>query len=102
MSDTVVPKRTYVLVWAALLVLLAATVGVAYIHLGWFNPVAALSIAVIKALIIALYFMHVRYSQRLVWVVAGAGVFWLAILFALSIGDYFTRGYLPAPSLWQP
>ncbi len=71
MSETVIPKRTYILVWAALLVLLAATVGVAYSH-------------------------------RLVWVVASAGLSWLAILFALSIGDYFTRGYLPTPSLWQP
>jgi cytochrome c oxidase subunit 4 len=102
MSEIVVPRKTYVMVWAALLMLLGLTVAVAYLHLGWANPVAAVGIAVIKATIIILYFMHVRYSPRLVWVFVGAGFFWLCILFALTFGDYLTRGYLPAPTIWQP
>jgi len=102
MSEIVVPRKTYVMVWAALLMLLGLTVAVAYLHLGWANPAAAVGIAVIQATIIILYFMPVRYSPRLVWVFVGAGFFWLCILFALTFGDYLTRGYLPAPTIWQP
>ena len=101
MSETVVPRKTYLAVWAVLLVLLGATVAVSYIHLGWFNPAAAVGIAGVKATIIILYFMHVRQSPRLIWVFVGAGFFWLSILFALTFGDYLTRGTLPAPTVWQ-
>src|SRR5262249_25433192 len=69
--------RTYIKVWAGLLILLALTVGAAYVHLGPFNTIAAVSIAVIKAAIIALYFMHLRRSPHLMWIFAGAGFFWL-------------------------
>ena len=100
MSESVVSKKTYVVVWTALLFLLAVTIVVAFFDLGVFNPLAAVSIAAVKAAIIILYFMHVRYSPRLVWVFVGAGFFWLAILFALSFGDYFTRSYLPPPAIW--
>jgi cytochrome c oxidase subunit 4 len=102
MSETIVPRKTYVTVWAALLLLLLSTIAVSYIHLGWLNPVAAVGIAAMKAAIIILYFMHVRYSPRLVWVFVGAGFFWVLILFAITFGDYLTRGYLPAPAIWQP
>ena len=88
------------MVWVSLVVLLGLTVALAYLHLGWFNPFIAVSIAVIKAVIIVLYFMHVRYSPRLVWVFAAAGVFWLGIMFALTLSDYLTRGYLPVPTIW--
>jgi cytochrome c oxidase subunit IV len=101
MSEIVVPRKTYVKVWAALLMLLGLTVAVAYLHLGWANPAAALGIAGIKATLIILYFMHVRYSPRLVWVFVGAGFFWLCIMFALTFGDYLTRPYLPHPTIWQ-
>jgi cytochrome c oxidase subunit 4 len=93
----VVPKSTYYLVYAALLVLLAATVGFAYVDLGPFNFLVSLGIAVAKAVLIALIFMHVRDSEPLVWVFAGAGFFWLAILIALALNDYFTRGWLDIP-----
>ena len=69
--------RTYITVWASLLILLALTVGAAYIPLGPFNTITAISIAVTKAVIIALYFMHLRYSPRLTWVFAGAGFFFI-------------------------
>ena len=100
MSETIVSKTTYLYVWASLLTLLALTVGVSYIHLGWFNSVAALSIAAAKAVIIILFFMHVRYSPRLVRIVVVAGFFWLAILFALVMTNYLTRVYLPRPIQW--
>jgi len=102
MSETIIPKKTYLLVWASLLVLLAITVGVSYIHLGWLNPAVAVTIAAIKAVIIILFFMHVRYSPKVLWVFVGAGFFWLGILFALALGDYMTRVYLPAPIIWRP
>jgi cytochrome c oxidase subunit 4 len=102
MSETIVSKSTYILVWAILLVLLVITIGVSYVHLGWLNPVAAVTIAVIKAVIIILYFMHVRYGPKLVRVVIAAGFFWLMILLALTMGDYLTRRYLPTPTIWSP
>jgi len=86
------PARTYYVVFAALVVLLLATVGVANVDLGWLNFPLAAAIASLKALLILLYFMHVRYSTPLVWLVAGAGFFWLAILFSLTLSDYLTRG----------
>jgi cytochrome c oxidase subunit 4 len=88
-------------VFAALMVLLGATVAIAYIHLGKLNIVAAVTIAFIKATLIILYFMHVRYSSRLLWIFVGAGFFWLGILFALSFSDYLTRGWLPQPTAWE-
>ena len=94
--------RTYIKVWAALLGLLALTVGAAYIPLGPFNTITAFSIAVTKAVIIGLYFMHLRYSPRLMWVFAGAGFFWLLLLFTFALGDYATRRYMPAPTVWLP
>ena len=102
MEETVVSTKTYLKVWAALLILLALTVGVAYIHLGPLNTFAALTIAVVKAVIIALYFMHLRFSPRVTWVFAGAGFFWLLILFTFSFGDYLTRVWLPSPTVWLP
>ena len=94
--------RTYIKVWTALLALLALTVGAAYIHLGPFNTITAISIAVTKAVIIALYFMHLRYSPRLTWVFAGAGFFWLLLLFTFALGEYATRRYMPPPTVWLP
>jgi|RhiMetdeSRZDD1v2_1073273.scaffolds.fasta_scaffold77597_5 cytochrome c oxidase subunit 4 len=94
--------RTYIKVWAALLGLLALTVGAAYVPLGPFNTITAMSIAVTKAVIIALYFMHLRYSPRLTWVFAGAGFFWLLLLFTLALSDYATRRYMPSPTVWLP
>ena len=102
MSDVIVGKKTYLIVWASLMVLLGVTVGVSTFQLGRMNAFIAVGIAATKAVIIALYFMHVRYSPRLVWIFAGAGALWLGIMFALTIGDYLTRGYLPPPTNWQP
>jgi cytochrome c oxidase subunit 4 len=88
---TIVPKRTYLLVWAALLVLLFATWCFAELNLHSFNAIIAMTIALAKMLLIILFFMHVRYSSRLTWVFAVAGFLWLAILILLTLNDYLTR-----------
>jgi cytochrome c oxidase subunit IV len=101
MSEHVVPVKIYFGTFAVLMIMLAATVGVAYINLGELNVVAAMTIAVAKATLIILYFMHVRYSTRLIWIFVGAGFLWLGILFALSFSDYLTRHWLPVPTGWN-
>jgi len=91
------PIRTYVVTWAALMALLAATFAIAHFRLGWVNPVAALGIAAAKALLVALFFMHLKRSSALVVLFALVAVFALAILFGLSGADYATRTIQPAP-----
>lgn len=90
----VAPKSMYYMVFLALLVGTFLTYGVALIDLGVFNNVVMLGIAVTKALLVILFFMHVRWSTRLTWVVAGAGFFWLLILFTVTMADYMTRGWV--------
>src|SRR5262245_473004 len=102
MEEAVVSKKTYFKVWAALLMLLGITLGVGYIHLRPLNRFAALTIAVAKAVIIALYFMPLRSSQRVTWVFAGAGFFCLLIMFTLTAGDYLPPAWLPTPTVWLP
>jgi len=84
----------YYAVFAALIVGTAATVGIAFIDLGALNNVAMLGIAMIKALLVILFFMHVRWSTRLTWVVVASGFFWLLILFTFTMNDYLTRGWV--------
>ena len=91
MSHPVVALRTYLLVFAALLVLTGVTTAVAFLDLGPLNNVAALGIAVVKATLVVLYFMHVKGSPRMTRLVIGAALVWLAILVALTLGDYATR-----------
>jgi len=91
MSVHVVPTRVYYLIFGILMICTALTVGIAFIDLGPFNVVAALTIAVFKATLVVLFFMHVKYSTRLTWAVVAGSVFWLGILLALTMGDYLTR-----------
>jgi cytochrome c oxidase subunit 4 len=91
MSSHVVPTRIYYLIFAILMICTALTVGIAFVDLGPFNVVAALTIAVFKATLVVLFFMHVKYSTRLTWAVVAGSVFWLGILLALTMGDYLTR-----------
>lgn len=93
MRDHIVPRRTYYLIFAVLMVCTAITVGVAFIDLGPLNIVAALGIAVLKATLVVLYFMHVKYSTRLTWAVVVGSVFWFGILLTLTMSDYLTRGW---------
>ena len=96
MSEHIVTLRIYVTIFLALLVGTTLTVW-AGLHdfPGKLNVIIALTIAVIKATLVVLYFMHVRYSSRLIWVVFTSALFWLAILFAFTFSDYWTRGWLP-------
>ena len=94
MGEHMVSRKIYFAIFAALVVLTVVTWSVAKIDLGRMNAVVALTIAVIKGTLVVLYFMHVRYSSRLTWVFVGAGFFWLAIMVALTLGDYMTRGWL--------
>jgi len=91
MSVHVTPVRTYAATFAALLLLTAATVAVAYVDLGPWNTFTALAIAGAKATLVALVFMHVRGSPRMIPIVGAGGVLWLVILFALTFADYATR-----------
>ena len=87
--------RSYLAVFVALLALTALTTGVAFIDLGGIGNVAvALTIAVIKATLVALYFMHLRYSSRLTMVFAATGIFWLGIMIALTLSDYLSRDWV--------
>ena len=87
-----VPLRVYFTVFAALMGLTALTVFAALNDLGPFNTVVALVIACIKAVLVVLYFMHVRYSSRLTWAVVLGGFFWLILLLLMTLSDYITRG----------
>lgn len=95
MSGHVAPKSMYYAVFAALMVGTAITVAAAFVDLGALNNVVMLAIAITKATLVVLYFMHVRWSSRLTWVVAASGFFWLLILFGLTMQDYLTRGWVP-------
>jgi cytochrome c oxidase subunit IV len=93
----VVEPKTYIIVFSALIVLTLTTVGVATVDLGPMNTVAALSIAAVKAALVTLYFMHVRYSKPLIVLVIFAAVLWLAILIGLTMSDFVSRPWIPAP-----
>jgi cytochrome c oxidase subunit IV len=95
MSEHIVPVRVYFAIFIALIVGTTLTVIAAFYDFPFrLNAVIALTIASIKATLVVLYFMHVRYSPRLVWVIIASALFWLGIMFALTFSDYMTRGWL--------
>ena len=81
----------YVVIITILFALTFATWAIAFVDLGIWNPVVALTIAVIKAVLVILFFMHVRYSSTLTKVTVGAGFFWLLLMITLSLSDYLSR-----------
>jgi cytochrome c oxidase subunit 4 len=96
MSEHIVSIKVYFGIFVALLVGTMLTAWVAFFNFpGPLNAIVALTIAVVKATLVVLYFMHMRYSRRLIWLVFGSALFWLAIMFALTFSDYSTRGWLP-------
>ena len=90
----VAPKSLYYAVFAALMVGTALTVAVAFVDLGAMNNVVMLTIACVKALLVILFFMHVRWSTRLTWLVVASGFFWLLIMFSVTMTDFLTRGWV--------
>jgi cytochrome c oxidase subunit 4 len=93
----VVPRKVYFAVFATLMVLTAVTVFVAFRNLGPWNTVVAMGIAVTKATLVVLYFMHLRYSDRLTRIVIASGFFWFGILVVLALSDYISRPWLGVP-----
>ena len=95
MSEHIVPVRIYVGIFLSLMVGTTLTVWAAFRDFpGPLNVIVAMTIAVVKATLVVLYFMHVRYSARLIWVIVASALFWMGILFALTFSDYLTRGWL--------
>jgi len=102
MSDYhIVPVRTYLYTFVALLFLAGLTTAVAFVDLGRFNTVIAMGIALVKMILVLLIFMHLRYSAKLVRVVFIAGFFWLALLIGLTMTDYGSRSWIPDPAPWS-
>lgn len=95
MSGHVAPKSMYYGVFLALLVGTGLTVLAAFFDMGAMNNVVMLAIASAKAMLVVLFFMHVRWGTRLTWVVVASGFFWLLILFGLTMTDYVSRGWVP-------
>jgi cytochrome c oxidase subunit IV len=85
----------YFVVWALLIIFTITTVVTGRMDLGSVNLPLALTIATIKATLVVLFFMHVRYSTRLTWAVVLGALFWLGILLALTMSDYLSRGWIP-------
>ena len=94
MTEAAVSVKTYALIFVTLLILTCSTFVVSGVDLGGLNAVVALVIAMAKALLVALFFMHLRYSRPLMLVVVAAGLLWLAIMITLTLGDFLTRGWL--------
>jgi cytochrome c oxidase subunit 4 len=110
-SEHIVPIWLYLVIFTTLIVLTGVTATVAFVDLSWkfgqppnvhvvnFNPLVALAIAIFKATLVVLFFMHVKYSSRLTKIVVGAGVFWLLILLSLTMTDYLSRSLQTAPPM---
>ena len=97
MSEHIVSRNVYITIFLALMVGTTITVLAAFQDFpGPMNVIIAMTIAVVKATLVVLYFMHVRYSPRLIWLVIAAALFWMGLLFALTLSDYSTRSWLPA------
>jgi len=95
MSGHIAPLKLYLAVFGILMLGTALTVLVAFYDLGALNNVVMLTVAIVKATFVVLYFMHVRWSTRLTWVIVASGFFWLMIMFTFTMADYLTRGWLP-------
>ncbi len=96
-AHIVTPVRTYVFIFVSLLILTGVTYLAAINDFGAMNTPIALAIALLKASLVVIYFMGVRYNTPLTKVVVIAGFFWLFILFGLTLNDYLTRGWLGVP-----
>ncbi|MBI5431506.1 MAG: cytochrome C oxidase subunit IV family protein [Planctomycetes bacterium] len=98
MSSThphITPLKVYFLVFATLIAGTWLTYFVAYKDFGWLNTPVAMAIAIVKAGVVVLYFMHVKWQSRLTMMFAAGGFIWLFTLFAFTLQDYFTRSWMP-------
>ena len=92
-EEHIVGPRVYLVIFGALLVFTAITVGASYLELGDFNVIVALAIACIKAVLVILFFMHVKYSSRLTKLTVAAGFFTFAVLITMTLTDYVSRAW---------
>jgi cytochrome c oxidase subunit 4 len=100
LSNHVIPRKVYYAIFAALMVLTAITVGIATVDLGALNTAIAMAVAVTKATLVVLYFMHVRYSSQLTKIFVASGFIWLIILLVLTMSDFWSREWIPSPPGW--
>ena len=96
-EHNIVPKRVYFAVFATLIALTWVTAWISTIDLGAFNIYVALSIAVFKASLVALFFMHVKYGTRLTKMIVGSGLAWLMMLLFIVMADIWTRDWMGVP-----
>ncbi len=97
----VMPIRVYLTIIAILMALTVATVWVAFLDFGYLNTVIAVGIAVIKALLVVMYFMHLKYAAPITRLFAGAGAVFFVILIAITLSDYRSRDWFPFPEPWE-
>ncbi len=93
MTGRVEPTRTYALSFLGLMILLGLTVGASYLHLGRLNWLAAVCISILKTLLIAWFFMHLKSTSRVTWLAAGAGIAMLVIFVTLVLADVWSRAW---------
>ena len=87
----IVSPKIYIAIWLILLMFTGLTVWAAFQNFGVGNPIIALTIAVTKATLVVLFFMHVKYSPKMIWLVIACGLFFLSILLVLTTSDYISR-----------
>lgn len=100
-SHHIVPVRVYLSIISILMVLTVVTVWAGFIDFGFLNTVIAVGIAVIKALLVVMFFMHLKYSARILWLYAGAGAVFFLIMIAFLLGDYRSRAWMATPAAWE-
>jgi cytochrome c oxidase subunit IV len=93
LAHHIVSPSVYVVILFALLVGTGLTVWASFVDLGFWNPIIALAIATTKAMLVVLYFMHVRYSSKLTMLTIGAGIFMFLVLISLTLADYISRAW---------
>ena len=89
----VTPPIVYMVIFGILLVLTAVTVGASFVEMGVFNPIVALLIGVVKATLVILFFMGVKYSTKLTKLTVGAGLFTFLALISMTLADYISRAW---------
>lgn len=96
-TKQIIPRKTFFVVYVALMVLLVLTYVASLFNLGFWGIMIAVGIAAVKALLIILNFMHVRVSSQLIWIAATVGFIWLGIMLGLTMHDYLSRNWLLVP-----
>ena len=94
MAKHITSEKTYYLIFAGLIGLTLLTVALSFVELGGFHLIVGLAIATTKAVLVALFFMHLLYSSRLSWTMFLSGLFWLGILLTFTLADYLSRGVM--------